>query len=109
MSLVEAAPVARDWRAYALCRGKTELFFPEPDKEIEVAAAISTCMSCPVRVQCSLEARLWHEHHGIWGGELLDAKVTHRKRRECPRCWSSELMRWDGNIECIGCGMRWVG
>ena len=61
-----------DWRMQAACRGlDTSLFFPERGDYAAVEAAKAVCSSCPVRVQCLVEAlELPREmaEIGIWGG-----------------------------------------
>ena len=64
------------------CKGKTELFFPEPrssrtrGRERE---AKQICMSCDKMIEC-LEYSLHHELYGIWGG--MGESARERLRRE---------------------------
>ncbi len=65
-----AAPL---WAKFALCRGRSELFFgPEGEgTNARVAReheAFSLCAACPAQLACRNYARAHHER-GIWGGE----------------------------------------
>ena len=101
--------VTFNWRDHAQCRGQTHNFYPDPSDELMIARAMSICFQCTVRPICAADAQRRGEAFGIWGGELLDVKVKRRNKRECTRCWSTDLMRWEGLIECISCGFRWAG
>ena len=54
-----------EWKEFALCKGKTDLFYVNPGDDQRPAKAI--CAECPVRRPC-LEYALVHEPFGIWGG-----------------------------------------
>ena len=61
------------WMADAICRGRSELFFPRfaerPQARVkreQIAARL--CSVCPVREQCQEYARQNREY-GFWGGE----------------------------------------
>ena len=63
-----------EWWRRARCAGSAELFYPPADTEreepgrVRVRAAISLCMSCPIRARC-LDYALRHDiRSGIWGG-----------------------------------------
>jgi WhiB family redox-sensing transcriptional regulator len=62
------------WQERALCRGQTELFFPERGASTEPAKAI--CDECPVRAECLDHALEGRDRHGIWGG------LSERQRRK---------------------------
>jgi WhiB family redox-sensing transcriptional regulator len=76
MSIVEVLavlPVSADWRAQAVCKGQTELFFPpraeRPQARVRrEAQARALCASCPVALDCRSFARDQREY-GFWGGE----------------------------------------
>lgn len=55
------------------------LWFAEHPAEIE--AAKSSCLECPLRVQCLEGALERAEPWGVWGGQLLiDGEIVARKR-----------------------------
>lgn len=61
------------WMTQAICRGRTELFFPPFSERPEARArreaiASSLCRVCPVQQQCREHARQNHEY-GFWGDE----------------------------------------
>lgn len=62
-----------DWMAQAICRGRSELFFPpfaeRPQaRERREKIAASLCRNCPVNQQCMDYGRQ-HREYGFWGGE----------------------------------------
>jgi WhiB family transcriptional regulator, redox-sensing transcriptional regulator len=62
-----------DWRAHAVCKGKTHLFFPPKAERPQARArreaqASLLCSTCPVQGPCQSFARENHEY-GYWGGE----------------------------------------
>jgi WhiB family transcriptional regulator, redox-sensing transcriptional regulator len=68
-------PVPRgwDWREFAACRGRLELFFGKvaerpQARERREAKARKLCDACVVRIPCRDFARENHEY-GFWGGE----------------------------------------
>jgi len=71
---------ALDWRAAALCGGKTELFFG-PGNERAAARherehrARQVCAQCPVTSPCREWARR-HGEYGIWGGETDEERAA---------------------------------
>lgn len=70
---VAETPVALRWADEALCRGKTELFFPPPGERSgrrrkREAIALAYCSQCPVSDPCK-EAGRGGREHGFWGGE----------------------------------------
>lgn len=77
MSPIEALeftiPRGVDWREYAMCKGRTELFFakvaerPEA-RERREARANKLCSICPVQATCREWARD-HREYGFWAGE----------------------------------------
>jgi superfamily II DNA or RNA helicase len=70
--------VRRRWRAAAACAGTDgELFYPGRGQSM--AAAVATCVQCPVRALCLGEALYSGDHFGIWGG------VSERARRQVRR------------------------
>lgn len=61
------------WMANAICRGRSELFFPKFAERPESRArrekiAASLCAICPVQQECKEYGRQNHEY-GFWGGE----------------------------------------
>ncbi len=78
MALVETAIYDEDinegdWRDFAACKGRTELFFPRRAERPQArhrreAKAARLCESCPVQPDCVQFAREHHEY-GFWGGE----------------------------------------
>lgn len=61
------------WRARAVCKGETGLFFaPQGERperaQVRERKALTMCVRCPVRRECRDYART-HLEHGVWGGE----------------------------------------
>jgi WhiB family redox-sensing transcriptional regulator len=70
---VVGAVVDQTWREHAVCKGRTQLFFPPKAERPQARArreakARLLCTACAVRVQCQEFARASHEY-GFWGGE----------------------------------------
>lgn len=66
-------PRGVDWREYAMCSGRLELFFAKKAERPQARArreakANMLCTACPVRIPCRDFARENHEY-GFWGGE----------------------------------------
>lgn len=73
LELVGTLPRGTDWREYAACKGRTQLFFPPKAERPQARArreaqADLLCTACPVRVPCRRFARENREY-GYWGGE----------------------------------------
>jgi WhiB family redox-sensing transcriptional regulator len=67
------APKTDDWTQQAMCKGKTQLFFPpraeRPQARVRrEAQARLICAACPVIEPCRQFARASREY-GFWGGE----------------------------------------
>jgi WhiB family redox-sensing transcriptional regulator len=63
----------QSWMAFALCKGRTNLFFPplaeRPQARVRrEAKARAVCEECPVLEPCRRFARI-HREYGFWGGE----------------------------------------
>ena len=70
-----------DWRRLAVCRGRIDAWFPDPDDRQAAATAKAGCAICPVRVDC-LTASVEHdEPAGVWAGAGED------DRRHLRRAW----------------------
>jgi WhiB family redox-sensing transcriptional regulator len=72
---VEEPTVPRgvDWREFAVCKGRTKLFFAPRAERPQARArreaqADRLCSACTVRVPCQRFARANHEY-GFWAGE----------------------------------------
>lgn len=74
LPFIEAKP--EPWKAEALCRGATDLFFPERGQDAQACKEL--CRRCPVQLPCA-EAGL-PEKFGVWGG--LSERERRRVRRE---------------------------
>ena len=66
------------WTDFAVCRGRTDLFFPPSAERPQARArreaqARRLCASCPVVLPCRDAARSHHEY-GFWGGESEDER-----------------------------------
>ncbi len=66
-------PATDDWTQHAVCKGKTNLFFPPRAERPQARArreahATLLCQSCPVMATCRSVARHNHEY-GFWGAE----------------------------------------
>ncbi|MEY9841736.1 WhiB family transcriptional regulator [Streptacidiphilus sp. EB103A] len=78
------------WKDDAVCQSTEynpvdpDIFFPEPDETVKIAAAKSLCGQCPVRRTCLDAALEGGESHGIRGGMTeeergpLHLKLAHR-------------------------------
>ena len=71
-------PRGADWQEFALCKGRTELFFAKKAerpqaRERREARAMMLCTACPVRSACQTWARE-HREYGFWGGESEDER-----------------------------------
>ena len=71
----ESFPVVTDtrWMQFAMCHGKTHLFFPKSSERPQARArrealASTMCRVCPVAKQCRDFGRENREY-GLWGGE----------------------------------------
>jgi len=63
-----------NWRAYARCRGKLELFYSDRPEDMEAACQI--CQTCRVQVQCLHAALERAECHGVWGGKTAFERLV---------------------------------
>jgi WhiB family redox-sensing transcriptional regulator len=66
-------PPAVSWQDFAVCKGRTSLFFPPKAERPQARArreakALRLCSVCPVIEQCRTFARSNHEY-GYWAGE----------------------------------------
>lgn len=66
-------PRGMDWREFAICRGRSDLFFAKKAERPQARArrearADTLCAACPVRTSCRNWARENCEY-GYWGGE----------------------------------------
>ena len=71
----ESFPVVNEtrWMQFAMCHGKTKLFFPKVAERPQARArrealAATMCRVCPVAEQCRNFGRENREY-GFWGGE----------------------------------------
>ena len=73
---IETLPVSSkdvSWKNFAICHGKTHLFFPKLSERPQARArrealASTMCRVCPVAKQCRDFGRENREY-GLWGGE----------------------------------------
>jgi WhiB family redox-sensing transcriptional regulator len=86
----EETPVAdpRTWTRYAMCAGKTHLFYAPPAERPEARAvrelkASMLCRECPVIAPCRAWARDYREY-GFWGGESEEARAAAGYRVRLP-------------------------
>ncbi len=76
---VIGAIVDREWVDFAVCRGRSDLFFepfgerPGPRARRE-AIAKHLCAQCPVQAPC-LEAGRRNHESGLWGGETEEERT----------------------------------
>lgn len=86
--------------ALAMCKGKTDLFFPErEDGGVNHGSeAKEICRNCLVRTQCLIYAMVNGEEQGIWagaGGDLLRwLRRAWRKRTGPPNPYSGVHDAW---------------
>jgi WhiB family transcriptional regulator, redox-sensing transcriptional regulator len=70
--------VDRAWYALAECiRFPTDLFFPSPGEEAEMAVAL--CDKCLVRRACFTYAMAHPELYGVWGGTSAEERTLLRR------------------------------
>ena len=66
------------WQARAACAGRSDVMFPEASRGrgADYREALATCRRCPVLNEC----RTWSaaEEHGVWGGEIKEARAEVR-------------------------------
>jgi WhiB family redox-sensing transcriptional regulator len=59
----------RAWTSRAKCLGHdTEFFYPEDDTSVDRKRIRDFCRTCPVIVECAVEAVERREPWGYWGG-----------------------------------------
>ncbi len=101
------------WWKHAACLGiDTDVFFPGPTEELEIAKAITICMTCSVREPCLIDALSRGDKDCVRGGRWIGGQMTRIRRMrkvKCTRCSSVELLMWNGRIECADCGFSWEG
>lgn len=74
------APAAPDWTSFALCKGKTHLFFgpagerPSKRRKRETLAR-AYCQVCPVAEPCREAGREGREN-GVWGDENEEERAS---------------------------------
>lgn len=97
--MVVERPKSHIWRRKARCGDATgsllELFFSTQRKDIEAAKRI--CRTCPVRVECLMDALATGERWGVRGG------VSAPKRRKAAKnmCGTPESKR--AGCRCAAC------
>lgn len=68
----------------ALCKGKSELFFPSSDTGKMAEPAKVICAKCPIAGVCLEYALVNKIEHGIWGGKTERERRTIIRRRSRP-------------------------
>lgn len=68
------------WREFAMCKGKTEIFFATPGerdgrRRRREALARAYCAVCPVVESCREAGRMGREH-GLWGSESDEQRAA---------------------------------
>ena len=68
------------WSDLAVCRGKSELFFPPfnerpGERKRREASAHRICCTCPVLQECRAWARQ-HREYGYWGAESEEERAA---------------------------------
>jgi WhiB family redox-sensing transcriptional regulator len=68
-----SVPTTGHWSEFAMCKGRTALFFPPKAERPQARArrearARQLCAQCPVIAPCKEFARTNHEY-GFWAGE----------------------------------------
>lgn len=97
--MVVERPRTRTWRLRAVCSDKAgsllELFFSSQRRDIEAAKRI--CRTCPVRVECLMDALATGDRWGVRGG------VSAPKRRRAAKnmCGTPESRR--SGCRCDAC------
>lgn len=56
-----------EWMQHGLCKGYTNVFFPQRGQNQKVKLAKKICESCPVKDPCLQYALDNQEMHGVWG------------------------------------------
>lgn len=67
------------WHEKALCKGATEVFFPEKGKSQESRYAKNICSNCPVSQECLKYAITNNIRFGIWGGHTYKERIRLKK------------------------------
>lgn len=74
------------WFEHSACRGMDpDIFFPDSGHHLLTRAAIETCNTCPVQMECLDYAIKHHLDHGIWGGTSERERVRIRRGRKALR------------------------
>lgn len=69
------------WHAQALCKGATDVFFPDRGKNNDIRYAKRICSKCPVQQDCMNYAIKNNIKHGIWGGLAYKERLKVKKSK----------------------------
>jgi len=67
------------WHDKALCKGSTDIFFPERGENSDVHQAKLICQRCQVSVPCLNYAIDNNIKHGVWGGYSRKQRIKMKK------------------------------
>ena len=91
-----AGIVANDnWSDSALCKDKTEIFFPDHGRSTNEAVEI--CKSCTVAETCLGYALIYNEEFGVWGG------MSYRARKRLPEQLRQRYLDKYSPYKCASC------
>lgn len=100
-----ARPI-EEWHHNAACKGKTNLFYPEPGNgEGRTARAKKICKTCPVLEDCLLHVTYNIERYGIWAGMNVKERSQYRaklglKLSSVPHGY---YRKWESGCRCHIC------
>src|SRR5687768_7998698 len=103
---------SRHWRDDASCRNLADQHFDPWDSADNAlqptATAAQICGTCPVRLDCLIEAIANVEPYGTWGGLTWQQRkklIRARTRVRCPICTGTLLAVTSVHAQaCLSCG-----
>ena len=103
------------WRDHAACATiSPDVFVTPGDVDDEPPypspAARAICGRCPVVADCLAYALDNRIDYGVWGGMSAYQRrlITRRRsRRECPACYSVDVVAEPPHDFCLACGVSW--
>lgn len=69
------------WADHAICKGQTDLFFPDQGDSKSFQEAVAICAVCPVLEECRAHGIENAERYGVWGGLNAVARIKIRNPR----------------------------
>lgn len=98
--MTNSATQTESWTALAACARPMEARDDDPDAMFVQGAAQrnarQVCFTCPVRLECLIEALETRMEFGVWGG------LTERERRAMQRANTADGGDWRSRVEADG-------